>query len=243
MRRPKRAFWEATAGLAAAIVALVLILSAWTGGRPPSPLGTTPAVGEQTLSSQQPVPIVVARVESLSLKLPIARRSVTAIGYHASPDTVALSPEGTQVNEGLFSRIFHRLVGSGGGGLSYYKLSGGVGTDNGALDVGAAPGTDVYAPVNGKVVQVGPYVVGGYLMGKRIDIRPDDDATLIVSMTRLRPDPLIVRIGKPVIAGVTRVGSIIDFSKIEHQKLAHYTQDQGNHVTIEVYPAAMSILP
>ena len=39
------------------------------------------------------------------------------------------------------------------------------------------------------------------------------------------------------------LGRVADFSKVEHQVLAHYTQDQGNHVTIEVIPAAMSILP
>ena len=242
LRRPKRTYWQAAAGLAVAIVALVLVLSAWSGGRPRSPLGTTPGASEQSLASEQPVPIVVARVGALSIKLPVARSAVTAIGYHASPDTVALSPEGTQANEGLLARLFHRVVGSDNGGLNYYKLSGGVGTDNGALDVGAAPKTDVYAPVDGKIVQISPYIVNGVSFGNRIDIRPDTDATLIVSMTRLWPDPLR-EIGGSVIAGVTRVGSVVDFSKVERQKLARYTQDQGNHVTIEVLPAALSMLP
>jgi len=241
-RRPKRTYWQAAGGVTAAIVALVLMLSAWSGGRPRSPLGTTPATDGQSLANEQPVPIVVARVGALSIKLPVARSAVTAIGYHASPDTVALSPEGTQANEGLLTRLFHRIVGSGNGGLNYYELSGGVGTDNGALDIGAAPKTDVYAPVSGKIVQISPYIVNGISIGNRIDLRPDDDATLIVSMTRLWPDPLLA-IGKRVTAGVDRVGSVADFSKVERQKLARYTQDQGNHVTIEVFPAAISILP
>ena len=117
-----------------------------------------------------------------------------------------------------------------------------MGTGNGALDIGAAPKTYVYAPVDGKIVQIGPYIVNGISIWKRIDIRPDTDATLIVSMTRLWPDPLR-DIGGSVIAGVTRVGSVVDFSKVERQKLARYTQDQGNHVTIEVLPAALSMLP
>jgi hypothetical protein len=241
VRRPKRIYWQAAAGLTATIVALVLVLSAWTGGRPRSPLGT-PASDEQPQAGEQPVPIVVARVGALSIKLPVARSAVTAIGYHASPDTVALSPEGSQANEGLLTRLFHRIVGSGNGGLNYYELSGGVGTANGALDVGAAPKAEVYAPVNGKIVQIGPYIVNGISIGNRIDIRPDDDATLIVSMTRLWPDPQL-KIGTAVTAGVKPVGRVADFSKVEHQKLARYTQDQGNHVTIEVFPAAISILP
>lgn len=240
--RPKRTYWQAAGGLTAAIVALVLVLSAWSGGRPRSPLGTAPATGGQGLANEQPVPIVIARVGALSIKLPVARSAVTAIGYHASPGTVALSPEGTQANEGLLTHLFHSIVGSGNGGLNYYELSGGVGTDNGALDIGAAPKTDVFAPVSGKIVQISPYIVNGISIGNRIDIRPDDDATLIVSMTRLWPDPLL-EIGKLVTSGVDRVGSVADFSKVERQKLAHYTQDQGNHVTIEVLPAAISILP
>lgn len=222
-----------------AIVLIVLMLSAWTGGRP-SPLGSLP--GGSRLASDKAIPIVVARVNELPINLPVAPAAVTAIAYHSSPDTVAMSPEGSQANEGLLARTFHAIVGSNSGRLNYYKLSGGIGTDDGALDVGAAAGTDVSAPVDGKIVRIAPYVVNGYRMGKRIDIRPDADATLIVSMTRLRADPLLA-IGKPVTSGVTRMGSVIDFSMLEHQQLAHYSGDVGNHVTIEIFPAATSIFP
>jgi hypothetical protein len=222
------------------IVALVLVLSAWSG-KPSSPLGTVATSGSVSLANGAP-PIVVAMVGDLALKLPVARGAVTAIGYHASPGTDALSPEGTQVNEGLLARFFHRLVGSGGGGLSYYELSGGTGTDNGALDIGAAPGTEVYAPVDGRVVQIEPYIINGRPHGVRLDIRPETDATVIVSMTRIAVDPTLA-IGDSLQAGVTPVGTIIDLSKVEDQQLAHYTQDQGDHVTIEVEPAAVSVLP
>lgn len=241
-RRSRRTVWQATLGVATAIIALILVLSAWTNGRQVPPLGTIATSGNGSLSGGELDPIVVARVGALSLNLPVAREAVTAIGYHAAPDAIALSPEGTQVNEGLLARLFHRIVGSRGGGLNYYELSGGTGTENGALDIGAAPGTDVYAPVNGTVVQIEPYVINGRSRGVLLDIRPVDDATVIVSMTRIAFDRTLA-IGKPLQAGVTRVGSIIDLSKLEQQKLAHYTQDSGNHVTIEVQPAAMSVVP
>jgi len=218
------------------------VLSAWTSGRPVSPLGTIAIAGKATPGGGPPAPIVVARAGALSLNLPVARTAVTAIGYHASPDTVALSPEGTQVNQGLLARFFRRISGGGGGGLNYYELSGGIGTHNGALDIGAAPETDVYAPIDGEVVQIGPYVINGRDCGVRLDIRPDADATVIVSMTRISGDPLL-KIGNTLQAGVTRVGSIIDLSGLEQQKLAQYTQDSGNHVTIEVHPAAISVTP
>ncbi len=238
--RSRRTVWQAVLGVAAAIVALILVLSAWTSGRPVSPLGNI-STSEGTLGDR-PIPIPVARAGKLTLNLPVARAAVTAIGYHAAPDTIALSPEGTQVNEGLLARFFHRIAGSHGSEVNYYELSGGTGTGNGALDVGAAPGADVYSPVNGKIIQVSPYVINGRERGKRVDIRPDADATVIVSMTRIAGDPTL-KIGSPVQASSTRVGSIIDLSTLEKQKLAEYTQDAGNHVTIEVHPAAMSVVP
>jgi hypothetical protein len=238
----RRTVWQAVLSVAAAIIALILVLSVWTNGGAVSPLGTIETSDNGSLSGGPPMPIVVARAGALALKLPVARGAVTAIGYHAAPDTVALSPEGTQVNEGLLARFFHRVVGSNGGGLNYYELSGGTGTENGALDIGAAPDTDVYAPVDGKVVQIKPYVINGRSRGVRLDIRPDDDATVIVSMTRIDVDPILA-IGTPLQAANTRVGGIIDLSKLERQELAHYTQDSGNHVTIEVQPAAMSVAP
>jgi hypothetical protein len=36
---------------------------------------------------------------------------------------------------------------------------------------------------------------------------------------------------------------VIDFSKVEQQALARYTQDAGNHVAIEVHPAATLAIP
>jgi hypothetical protein len=239
--RSRRAVWQATLGVAAMIVALVLVLSAWSG-KPASPIGDVATSGTGSVSTGEPVPMIVARAGVLALKLPIAREFVTAIGYHASPGADALSPEGKQVNEGALARAFHAVAGSGGGGLSYYKLPGGMGTDFGALDIGAAPGTDVYSPVDGKVVQIEPYIINGRKHGVRIDIRPEADATVTVSMTRIAPDPLLA-IGRSLQAGVTRVGSIIDLCKVEQQQLARYTQDQGDHVTIEVEPAAVSVLP
>ena len=238
----RRSVWQAALGVAAAIVALILVLSAWTGGRPVPPLGNIATSGEGTLIGVRPALIPIARAGALTLKLPVARAAVTAIGYHAAPDVIALSPEGNQVNEGLLARLFHRISGSGGGDLNYYELSGGTGTQNGALDIGAAPGTDVYAPVDGKVVQIAPYIINGRHCGVRIDIRPDADPTVIVSMTRISGERTL-KIGSPLQSGGTRVGSIIDLSGLEQQKLARYTQDAGNHVTIEVHSAAMSILP
>ena len=53
----------------------------------------------------------------------------------------------------------------------------------------------------------------------------------------MRPDRSI-SVGSTVVAGVSKIGSIVDLSDVERQALARYTQDAGNHVSVEVRPAA-----
>jgi len=44
-------------------------------------------------------------------------------------------------------------------------------------------------------------------------------------------------------AGTSKLGTLLDFSHAEEQALARYTQDAGNHVEIEVRPAAALSTP
>jgi hypothetical protein len=181
---------------------------------------------------------VVALQGSIRLMLPVSR--VTALGYHASPDgALALRPVGRQVNQGLVGRIARHLFGGGGNGLRYYVL-GGEGPATASLDVGATPGTDVYSPVDGNVVGITPYVLAGKHMGARIDIQPTGNPSVVVSLTHLRPDPFLT-VGSPVAATTSKVGTILDFAKVERQALAQVTQDAGNHVAIEVHAATLSL--
>jgi len=228
--------------LLATLVVIVLFLSAWDGGQPISGNGGVPASSERLLPTGRPAPLVVAYADSLALWLPIARKALTSIGYHASPDTIALTPEGKQGNEGLFARLYHRIAGGGGGSLTYYRLGGDEGPETGALDVGAAPGVDVYSPVAGTIVEISDYLINGKAFGVRLDIRPNDAPTLIVSITHLRLDKTC-KVGQAVVAGANRLGSVIDLSHVEHLALSRYTQDEGNHVTIEARPGTPSLLP
>src|SRR5439155_24692588 len=122
----------------------------------------------------------------------------TAIGYHAASDgALSLSPLGHQGNEGALQRVFHKIFGGGGGPPTWYRLSGGT---TSALDVGAPVGTDVYAPVDGTIVGITPYVVAGHRYGARIDIQPQSAPSLIVSLTQLRADPSLA-VGVNVVSG------------------------------------------
>ena len=114
---------------------------------------------------------------------------MTAIGYHSSGDgALPLTPLGRQGNEGALARLAHKIFGGGGGGFVYYQLSGG---ETAALDVGAVPGTDVYAPVDGTIVGISDYILDGRPYGSRIDIQPSAAPSLVVSLTHLTPDPAL----------------------------------------------------
>jgi murein DD-endopeptidase MepM/ murein hydrolase activator NlpD len=233
------------AGLVAASTAalITLLLTAFGSGSPSTQVTSTPAPADRLLPAGPPRPQVVALRGSLRLQLPIDQSRVTAIGYHAAGGgALALDPIGRQANEGLVSRVARRLFGGNEPGLTYYKLGGESGADTSALDVGAPPGTDVYSPVDGTIVGITPYVVSEKELGKRIDIQPAAAPSYVVTLTHLRPDPALT-VGSMVAAARSKIGTVLDFSRVERQALARYTQDAGNHVSVEVHPAATLALP
>jgi hypothetical protein len=223
-----------------AIVAVVMLAVTAFGGGRPGVVEPAPAASKRLPTTATPAPLIVAVRGALRLQLPIQRSRVTAIGYSDAADgAVAVSPLGRQGNEGAFGRLKRKIFGGGHGNLVYYRLSGGESTQ---LHVGAAPGTDVYSPVDGTVVAVTPYVINLRQHGVRIDIQPTAAPSLVVSLTHLRADPAL-SVGYAVAAGTTKIGTVLDLSKVERQTLARYTQDAGNHVTVEVHPAASLTLP
>ena len=233
------------AGLVAVSIALVVtfLLTAFGFGSSSPPAPTRPAPADRLLQVGQPLPQVVALHDTLRLQLPIDQSRITAIGYHAAGGgALALEPVGRQANEGLFARIARSLFGGNDHGLAYYQLGGGEGPATAALDVGAAPGTDVYAPVDGTIVGITPYTLRGKTYGARIDIQPASAPALVVRLTHLRADPSLT-VGSSVAAAASKIGTIVDFSQVEQEALAQYTQDAGNHVSIELHPTAVLAIP
>jgi murein DD-endopeptidase MepM/ murein hydrolase activator NlpD len=219
-----------------AVLLVGLFLTAFGGGRSHAP--QTVAVAGVLPPAGRPLPEIVATRGPLRLQLPIAQPRRTAVGFHSAGDgAISLAPVGHQGNEGVVLRLFHKLFGGGSGRQTWYELGGDAGAPNSAVDVGAPPGTDVYAPVDGTVVGITPFVVDDESYGVRLDIQPQSAPSYVVSMTQLRADPSI-SVGSTVIAGVSKVGSVVDLSDVERQALARFTQDAGNHVSLEVRPAA-----
>jgi hypothetical protein len=223
--------------LLSAVLVVSLLLTAFGGGAavPGSvPLAASLAAA-QTHVQTRPFPEIVAVRGPVRLQLPISQRQVTAIGYHTASDgALALAPSGHQGNEGLLRRVIHSIFGGGGGSPTWYQLGGG---ETSALDVGGAVGTNVYAPVDGTVVAITPFVVAGKRYGSEIDIQPLNAPSVVVSLSQLRVDPSL-SVGSSVVSGARKLGTLIDLSRVEHQALSRYTNDAGNHVSVEIRPAA-----
>ena len=220
-----------------ALAIVTLLLAGFARDVPAAP-PLEPAPSHRFLPSGPPRPQVVAMHDTLRVLLPIAQSRVTAIGYHgAGGGALALEPVGTQANAGLLDRLLERLSGNSGSGVTYYLLEGGAGPETSGLDVGAPLETDVYAPVDGTIITVSDNVVNGTRYGVRIDVQPSGSPGVVVSISNLRADPALA-VGDTVFAARTKIGRVIDLSRVERAALARYTQDKGHHVHVDVHPAA-----
>jgi hypothetical protein len=228
----------------AAVLLVTLLLTAFGTGQSRAPAAPPETVAPaRAVPDGPPRPEVVAMQGSLPLQLPVQQARLTAIGYHAPSDgALALEPLGRKANQGFLSRLFHRIFGGGGSKVRYYQLPGGSGPGTGSLDAGAPAGTGVYSPVDGTVVSIGDFVLNGEQYGSRIDIQPATAPSLLVSLTRLRVDPSL-GIGSTVSGASSKIGVLLDLSHVEHQELARYSHDAGNHVSIEVHSAPAPSLP
>jgi hypothetical protein len=222
----------------ATVSVVTAALTAFGGGQPERAATLTPASPLRLLPAGRPEPFAIAKLNGLRLQLPIAAGRVTAIGYQgAGEGALALEPVGRQGNEGWIAKAAHRIFGGGGSGPVWYQLGGGAGPQTSGLDIGAAAGTDVYAPVDGTIVGLTPYIVDNQVFGSRIDVQPATAPSIVVSLTHVQALPGL-SVGDTVTASVTRLGTLPDLSRVERQALARFTNDAGNHVLIEARPAA-----
>ena len=242
-RAARRLRKAAIATVVASALLVTLTLTAFSGSPEPVSATVEPAQTIGLVPDAQPHTQIVAVTGPLKLQLPVAQTNLTAVGYHAGASgALELEPVGRQGNRGFLRRLVDRIVGSNGGGLVYYLLEGG-GAGATVLDVGAPPGTDVFSPVDGTVIGITDFVLDDEARGVRIDVQPASAPSLVVSLTRLRADPALT-VGMSVAAGVSKLGAVLDLSAVEEQALARYTSDSGNHVSVEVRPAAtLSLLP
>jgi hypothetical protein len=90
--------------------------------------------------------------------------------------------------------------------------------------------------LDGTLVGLRAYVLDGKPYGSVLDIQPSGEPSVVVSVSHLRPDPALT-VGSSLVAGTSKIGTVLDFSGVEKLALARYTQDAGNHVAIETHSA------
>jgi hypothetical protein len=215
-------------------VLAVAIAYAWPSGTPArvpevaagSPFQTAEGVRHR---------IVVARVESIDVLLPVAQQQTTALAFHPvdNGNTVPFSPVGERANSSSLGKVAD--IFKDGGGPRYYLMAG-DGSDGSSstsgLDVGALPGAFVYSPVDGHVTAVKRYQLLGRYADCEIDIQLSDDPSLLLVVTHLaRPR---VRIGDDVRSGQTPLARLRGFPSAVHQDLQQYTADAGDHLQLVV---------
>lgn len=238
-RAQARARWLALGVVVGALLLATLAVTAFSGdGTTDATPVSAPASGP--VPSAPPEPLVLATVGNLRVQSPVAEDGVTTVGFHGTGEgALTLRPVGPQVNEGLLARLWHRITGSTHRGLPWYQLSSG---ELRTLAVGAAPETDVYAPVDGTVVAIRDHIVSGRRYGAEIELRPSSAPSLVVQLQHVEPDPAL-SVGANVAAGSSKLGTVIDVTRVERQSLARYSGDNGSNVSIQVYPSATLGVP
>jgi hypothetical protein len=101
-----------------------------------------------------------------------------------------------------------------------------------AADIGADPGSDVYAPVTGTVVQVRAYKLYEKYPDYEIHIRPDGWPE--VDVVLIHVDDVSVTVGDRVAGGVSRLACVRRMSDKIDLQLAGYTKNGGDHVHVQL---------
>lgn len=111
------------------------------------------------------------------------------------------------------------------------------GQPDSALDMGAAPGTAVWSPISGTVIEVRPYLLYEKHEDFEVHIRPsgrDDIVAVLIHVQDVK-----VKAGDSVKGGVTQIGAVRQMSDKINIQLGGYTTNGGDHTHFQLnrYPA------
>jgi hypothetical protein len=220
----------------------VLVAYAWPSQAPalvPAASGATTFAQRTPLSHH----IVVADLQGVPVLLPVPLSDTTAVAFQPVDDhgAVSFAPTGRLGNPSGPVAALADVFASGG--MRYYTMKGDSSASSAptaGLDVGAVPGSTVYAPVDGQVTAVTSYRLLGRYPDIEVDLEPADDPTVLLTMTHLTG--VTVAIGETVTAGQTVLGAVRGFPAQLDQPLRQFTTDEGDHVEMvaEPVPAQLS---
>jgi len=193
----------------------------------------------------EPTP-VFASYRSLRLRLPVSVDDLTELGFHQAsyayarrlktklPDadmTKAKKDRSTHRNKAEQDRRANALLT--GAVLRMWRNR--PGKPDTAVDVGANPGSDVLAPLDGTVVKVKAFKLYGKYDDYEIHIQPDGYPTIDCVMIHL--EDVSCAPGDRVVAGVTRLAAVRKLAKGVGPQLRSYTANGGYHTHVQLNDA------
>ena len=234
-------------------VALVGIIGASaalrTADTPPATEPPPTAAGDAANAAAAPVERdptpLFASFSGIDLRVPIDPADITQLAFHqASSGTNAvhlnsLVPDADMKAAAKIKAVQPAADPAGlpdavwnGTGLRLWR-SNASGPPDTAVDVGANPGTPVYSPVTGTVLQVKPYKLYDQHDDFEIHIQPEGRVGLELVMIHV--DDVTISPGDRVTAGVTQIASVRKLSnKIGDMQLTGYTTNGGDHTHLQL---------
>ncbi len=204
------------------------------------------STASRTTEPSDPVTPLFASYGDLQLFLPIAEEHLIEVAFHQAAFDNALPMESYAPDADMSAAADKRGTGRkppeleageappailGGEVLRMWR-SNRTGAPDTAADIGAAPGSPVYSPVTGIVIEVKPYLLYDKYDDLEIHIQPagyPDIDLVIIHVT----DPT-VQAGDHVVGGVTRIASVRLMSDKYRPQLGDYTPDAGDHVHMQL---------
>jgi murein DD-endopeptidase MepM/ murein hydrolase activator NlpD len=242
-------------GLVAGAFALAVFLLSGGGSSDQSespPAAQTAEAAQSVAEPTGPPTPCFASYKSLQLALPVPPDDVTLVAFHQAAGSKALHVDSlvadtdmealaARTQDGDFPSAAQLAQEHGtaddaraiwqGEVLRLWR-SGRSGPPDTAIDVGAAPGSEVRAPVTGSVIAVRAYDLYGSLQDYEIHIQPDGWPE--VDVVLIHVTDVLVSEGDHVVGGLTPIASVRHLSDDVALQLSGYTADGGDHVHLQL---------
>lgn len=197
----------------------------------------------RSVRPSEPTP-VFASYRDLQLRLPVPVDRLTEIGFHQASYTYALHmvtkmPD-AKLADANNKRGTGRDISQQPKGKDAYLIGSVLrmwrprpGKPDSAADVGAHPGTTVFAPVSGTVVKIKSYKLYGKWPDFEIHIRPDGYDK--IDLVMIHVTDLSIAEGDHVDAGLTPIAHVRKLSdKVNDQLRDYVVGGGGDHVHIQL---------
>jgi hypothetical protein len=189
---------------------------------------------------------VMAEYNGIKLHSPISANNITEVEFHRASNkwTLALTPllpladPDAVTAAGGTSRPAPDEQPTGDeifiGSAVSMDRDDSAGPMDSSIDVGALPGTAVYAPISGIVVLVKSYTLFEQTEDIELHIQQKDHPEL--DFILLHIEDVLVKPGNQVIAGVTQLASVRNIGDVIDNQLMLFTAegDWGNHAHLQI---------